>query len=313
MKYSILINQLGVVKAGLQKTTDMVDWALLEYVADWQVHGGGVMLDDHVWLNYQHLIDEMPLLGLNKKNSVANRVKKLIGLDLLTTRHDDDGRCYAKVTRRYSEIVRFRPDGETAMSIIRIKTDTPVPREEHPVPREEHTINNQLITNQEQTKLNARENEKTETALSDALQWAQFFIRECGYPIHIVQTSKTIPLFAQWVRDGVTVSEMRQVMAACHAWNGDRVPDSPLLYGKFLQSLRDSARQLAQETTFADRPGAGRNRNVEDWAKVPRDDDQLWPWAKKHGYPGPGSMTYRQYRARLHAAVESKRGQSGHG
>ena len=32
---------------------------------------------------------------------------------------------------------------------------------------------------------------------------------------------------------------------------------------------------------------------------LPRNDDDLWNWAKEHGYPNPGSMTYRQYRHKL--------------
>jgi hypothetical protein len=147
--------------------------------------------------------------------------------------------------------------------------------------------------------------------LEAPLEWAQFFIRECQYPLHIVQTSKTIPLFAQWVADKTTVGEVRQAMAACHGWNHGRVPDSPTCYGKFLQSVRDVKKQMADEATFAARPGAGRSRQqLEEWAKIPRDDEQLWSWAKKHGYPEPGSMTYRQYRSRLQVAVDARLSQA---
>lgn len=43
-----------------------------------------------------------------------------------------------------------------------------------------------------------------------------------------------------------------------------------------------------------------------DWAQIPRGDDDLWPWAKKHGYPNPGSMSYYQYRQALQQAVERR-------
>lgn len=43
-----------------------------------------------------------------------------------------------------------------------------------------------------------------------------------------------------------------------------------------------------------------------DWAKIPRDDNQLWDFAKKYNYPGPGHMTYSQYRQFLNSAVEKR-------
>ena len=43
-----------------------------------------------------------------------------------------------------------------------------------------------------------------------------------------------------------------------------------------------------------------------DWAQIPRSDDDLWPWAKQHGYPNPGSLNYYQYRQTLQRAVEQR-------
>ena len=43
-----------------------------------------------------------------------------------------------------------------------------------------------------------------------------------------------------------------------------------------------------------------------DWQQIPRGDDDLWPWAKKHGYPNPGTMNYFQYRQALQRAVEQR-------
>ena len=43
-----------------------------------------------------------------------------------------------------------------------------------------------------------------------------------------------------------------------------------------------------------------------DWQQIPRGDDDLWPWAKKHGYPNPGTMNYFQYRQALQRAVEKR-------
>ena len=44
----------------------------------------------------------------------------------------------------------------------------------------------------------------------------------------------------------------------------------------------------------------------KDRDSIPRGDDDLWPWAKRHGYPDPGSMTYRQYRQKLEGLHQEK-------
>jgi len=154
MKFAVHINQLGIVSAGLHHKTDFSDWALLEYVADWQLHGRAVRMGDHVWISYQRLIDEMPMLGLNKKNSVANRVSKLVDLGLLTVCHDDCKRVFAKVTDFYMDVNRFRP-GDDGFSVPPQERSVPggeqgvpggeqgVPGEERGVPVQEHSINNQ--------------------------------------------------------------------------------------------------------------------------------------------------------------------------
>lgn len=41
-----------------------------------------------------------------------------------------------------------------------------------------------------------------------------------------------------------------------------------------------------------------------DWATLPRSDDQLWDFARKHGFSGPGSLTYQQYRRKLEREIE---------
>ena len=76
MKYSILINQFGIVSAGLSDSTDLIDWALLDYVAGWQLNPSATVLDGHIWINYQHLSSEMPMLGLTTKSAVSKRIKK---------------------------------------------------------------------------------------------------------------------------------------------------------------------------------------------------------------------------------------------
>jgi len=46
---------------------------------------------------------------------------------------------------------------------------------------------------------------------------------------------------------------------------------------------------------------------LPDQLTVPRDNDLLWPWAKKHGFPGPGSKTYNQYRHYLEGCLRNQK------
>jgi hypothetical protein len=161
MKYSILINQAGIVDAGLNKSTDLTDWALLSYIADWQMYGKAQRLDDHVWLDYKHLMAEMPMLGLNSKSSVSNRVTKLSSLDLLSIKHDDYSRVFVKLTDLFVSVFAFRPE-------MQVKSEgsskrTGVPENERGflktngegsskrtgVPENEHSIDYKKINNQD--------------------------------------------------------------------------------------------------------------------------------------------------------------------
>jgi hypothetical protein len=330
VKYTILINQAGIVAAGLGDKTDFSDWAILEYVAGWQVHSGALRYGDHIWLNYSKLMDEMPMLGIRTKAGVSKRLGRLRDLGLLSSMQTDDNRLYVKVTDLYLGVVAFRP-GESVVDEAPkrgLKQPVHVCEDEQGVNESEQGVNEseqgvneseqgvncrkRILNNKnkllKQTKhyAGAQGGEKPpddDQVLYEPLQWAQFFIRECDYPMHIVQTAKTIPMFAQWVSEKTTVGEIRQAMAACHGWNNGRVPDSPLLYGKFLQSVREARQRLADESAFAARPGGGKAR-TEDWARIPREDEALDRWARQHGYPGAGiGVTYRQYRAQLQAAV----------
>ncbi len=108
MKYTILINQKAIIDAGFVKKTDLIDWAILGYIQDWMQSPKAQLKNGHVWLNYNHLIEEMPMLNLKAKQSISNRVKKLHNLKLIDKFQDkDDLRLYVKVTDLYSQVVVF--------------------------------------------------------------------------------------------------------------------------------------------------------------------------------------------------------------
>lgn len=85
-----------------------------------------------------------------------------------------------------------------------------------------------------------------EATPTSAGQWCQFFIRERRYQLHVVQTPKTMPLFASWVERGVTTDQMRLAMESAEAKLGS-TPDSPLYYRNFLDQLLLETQRLAQQ------------------------------------------------------------------
>ena len=320
MKYSFLINQVGIVEAGLADKTDFNDWAILEYIAAWQNHSAAFRINNHVWLDYQHLLREMPMLSVRTKSGVSARIKRLKECKLLVSFLNEERRVFVRVTDFYLSVVDFRPSNTRPISdagAVHL-CEHPVHENEHPVHTDEHLLNNKVLNNKNNTLLLEKsypqeeekeidEQEPDDLVFTQPLQWAQFFIRECGYPLHIVQTSKTVPMFAQWITDKVPIADMRLAMLACHSWNGERVPDSPILYKKFLQSVQDEKRRLAEEGEFAKRGGSGKTKK-EDWEKVPRVDESLVSWAKKHGFPDAGkTMTYFDYRGFLYDKVNERK------
>lgn len=94
-------------------------------------------------------------------------------------------------------------------------------------------------------------------------QWAQFFIRQRRFQLHVVQTPKTMPLFAQWAERGITTHQMLTAMEAAEVKLG-AVPDTPLYYRNFLEQLLLETQRLAEQELRDERahrsntPGFGR-------------------------------------------------------
>ena len=161
MKYTILINQAAVVEAGLHKTTDLVDWAILEYIQTWQTNPEAERLDDFVWINYKHFIAEMPLVGLNTKGSVSRRLTKLEELSLIEKVLDEDGRAFCKTTVLFHQITQFK---------VKKSSKPTVHNGKHPVYDGKHPVydGKQSTDNQKQIiKTNNNNNNNNNNARND--------------------------------------------------------------------------------------------------------------------------------------------------
>jgi len=111
MKYTVVINQVGIAQAGLfgKGKTDLYDWAILDYLFDWrEVEGADVIQDESgkrfVWCSYDHLLSEMPALAISK-SALSQRISKLRGLGLVETIRRNQ-RLYVHVTQKAAN-VRF--------------------------------------------------------------------------------------------------------------------------------------------------------------------------------------------------------------
>lgn len=108
MKYQIVVNQAGVVSAGLHLKTDLVDWAILAHVYAWQANSRATRKDDKVWISYTNIMTELPLLGLNSKGAVSRRIRDLKELGLIEVEQVEDGRLFVKTTDLYESIQEYK-------------------------------------------------------------------------------------------------------------------------------------------------------------------------------------------------------------
>ncbi|WP_367154668.1 hypothetical protein [Methylomonas sp. HYX-M1] len=111
MKFTVLINQFGIVKSGLHESTDLTDWAVIDYIK-WLSDKGDVRADGFVLFEYRVFIEDMPMSGLNSNGGLSKRVHKLRGLKLIEVTKDDGGYLYAKLTDYCRHIISMKPDAD---------------------------------------------------------------------------------------------------------------------------------------------------------------------------------------------------------
>ena len=182
MKFATTINHAGIASIQMQTKTDLVDWCLLDYIANFESFEKAKKLNGKVWINFKHLISEMPMLGLNSKSSVSNRIKKLRVLGLLETSQDlTDQKLYAQTSELYKTAANF-----CAYTVLQEKPT--VQTEKQTVPENEHkAVNNDyLINNLNQKPFSSSQaDEKTVISLSaeqqEVFDWAATHTSKSGF------------------------------------------------------------------------------------------------------------------------------------
>lgn len=104
LKFSIRINQAGIVKSGLLEHTDLVDWAMIDYLLGWQQCVNRkvkrIKFQDQIFtrVNYNYLISQLPIIKIETKRSLIYRFAKLRNLKLLETRQAPENTLYFRLT-----------------------------------------------------------------------------------------------------------------------------------------------------------------------------------------------------------------------
>ncbi|MEW8025519.1 MAG: DUF1376 domain-containing protein [Candidatus Thiodiazotropha endolucinida] len=110
-----------------------------------------------------------------------------------------------------------------------------------------------------------------------------------------VHNPRSMIMISGWVKAGLTPENLSAVIAMTKSRN----PNKPITSPRYLNGpVNDFLQALKSDNT----------ENFGDWARVPTDENQLWPWAQKHGYPDPGrTESTRDYKTRLIRCVMDRK------
>jgi len=127
MKYNIRINQRAIINSGLDNVTDVKGWIIFDYIYDWidknnsstkriTIKNEQGVEEQYVWINYSHLLSELPLLGLKSKKPITIRIKQLEQRGLLKVFQAKDNTLYFNLTEKgylakYSPVVLLNERG----------------------------------------------------------------------------------------------------------------------------------------------------------------------------------------------------------
>ena len=118
MKFNIYINQKALIELAERKwiKIDLVDWAIINWIKDF--HNEPKVKKEKIdgkiffWLAYNKLKEDLPLLNVNSKKWIANRLQKLIDLWLLEKHLNKDewNLTYFYYTQEFFDLEREKED-----------------------------------------------------------------------------------------------------------------------------------------------------------------------------------------------------------
>ena len=108
MKYTITINQSGLVNAGILFKTDWIEWFIIDYLKDFVIYQKSKRViyknEEYTRLNYNHLIASLPCIKLNSKSAISKRISRLERLGLIKTLRAKDNTLYYTFTDKLIDI-----------------------------------------------------------------------------------------------------------------------------------------------------------------------------------------------------------------
>ena len=164
MKYNININQIALAKTSL----DIADGAILDYLyylcSSLSEKVEKHRKDGYTWVNFNYLMEEMPLLRVKSKSRISERIKKISKEGFLNTKREGN-KFYVKLTAKVDELFvksnNLSPPFEKSNgSVLNKERKTPpaVRKKEH-----NHNTNNHSI----KTNVNVDKKNKKFKPLTD--------------------------------------------------------------------------------------------------------------------------------------------------
>jgi hypothetical protein len=71
----------------------------------------------------------------------------------------------------------------------------------------------------------------------EAGQWLEFFVNEQGYQPHEAQTPTTMPMYREWIKNGVTMEDFETAAIKAHFKLGGDRPGTPAYYLGFVKQV----------------------------------------------------------------------------
>lgn len=184
MQYSILINQVGIVKAGLHKRTDVYDWMIIDYIISWffskDAKRGRMDEEEYVWINYNYLIQQLPILSIDDKGNLSKKFNKLRDLGLIKSYQiKKSGSTYNALYVRPSDLAISVKYYEEKPEVKKEKEEEAAPKGGVLPPEQQGVVNNttgvlleiqHIYPNISNQNIKIKEEEKkTSSSLKDSL------------------------------------------------------------------------------------------------------------------------------------------------
>lgn len=291
MKYTIegfsqevalsLIKEVKEETSGSERTQilklDVIDLMLLRWFVDFYPKMKKKIIKEtqYAWVNYQSIVEDLPLLSIEKKQ-VYRRFKKMCELEILTHYHDKDGGSFS-----------YYGFGEMYASLIETPTlghQSPTPRTSKSYPlghqsptKDSSIINNSSITNSftiKEEKKEERKNQKevydqTETVIEKIKKIPDETIRNKLIEIMRTRERKNKP---------ITHEVLKMILERLSQYSGGNkekqieILDVAVMNGYDTVFPLNSYNKHSKNYQY---PDESKSYDVSDWEKLTSGDDYL--------------------------------------